>query len=237
MPETTTAHMSSEDRTQAEAYYHFMVASILEQEGNLDQAMSEYERAFTLDPKSAETAYSLAVLSLRKGRVDQSVQYAQKAVELQPDKTAAHMLLAGIYASRKKYDEAIAAYRSVIAIDPKQEEAYLYLGSLFASLKRYDDAIATFRTAEKVNPSSVMSPYYQGRIYLEQQMYDQAELGVIKNNARRRLRVLDSLDTADRLTEAVAAFAKRTGRRPQNLEALREARKTCLAGRRAARRW
>jgi hypothetical protein len=41
MPETTTARVGSEDRAQAEAYYHFMVASIAEQEGNFDKAMSE----------------------------------------------------------------------------------------------------------------------------------------------------------------------------------------------------
>ncbi len=119
MPDTTMERASSEDRTQADAYYHFMVASMLEQEGNLDKAMSEYEQAFALDPKSAETAFSLASLSLRKGHTDQAARYAQKAIELQPDKTQALMLLAGIYTSTKKYDDAISTYRRVIAIDPK----------------------------------------------------------------------------------------------------------------------
>src|SRR5512140_1503247 len=60
MPETMTERPNSADRKQADAYYHFMVGTILEQDGNFDKAMSEYEEAFALDPKSSETALSLA---------------------------------------------------------------------------------------------------------------------------------------------------------------------------------
>jgi hypothetical protein len=56
-----------------------------------------------------------------------------------------------------------------------------------------------------------------------QQMYDQAEEGALKENARLRLRILDSLDTADALTAAVAEFQRRTGQRPGRLEMLRAA--------------
>jgi hypothetical protein len=58
---------------------------------------------------------------------------------------------------------------------------------------------------------------------LWQRMYDQADLEIVKRAARRRLKILDSLDAADRLTALVATFAKRTGRRPKRLEELREA--------------
>jgi len=56
-----------------------------------------------------------------------------------------------------------------------------------------------------------------------QQMYDQAEPGIIKENAALRLRILDSRDLADRLTELVAELARRTGRRPARLAELRSA--------------
>ena len=56
-----------------------------------------------------------------------------------------------------------------------------------------------------------------------QQMYDQAEPGIIKENAALRLRILDSRDLADRLTELVAEFERRTGRRPARLAELRSA--------------
>jgi hypothetical protein len=56
-----------------------------------------------------------------------------------------------------------------------------------------------------------------------QQMYEQAEEGIIKQNARLRLDILDSLDAVDRLTGRVAEFERRHGRRPARLAELREA--------------
>jgi hypothetical protein len=53
-----------------------------------------------------------------------------------------------------------------------------------------------------------------------QQMYEQAEPGIIKDNAALRLRILDSRDLADRLTEIVVEFERRTGRRPTRLAEL-----------------
>jgi hypothetical protein len=56
-----------------------------------------------------------------------------------------------------------------------------------------------------------------------QQMFEQAEEGIIRENARVRLQVLDSLDLADRLTAAVAEMERRRGRRPPRLAGLVEA--------------
>jgi tetratricopeptide (TPR) repeat protein len=133
MPETMTGSVGPDVRMQADAYYHFIIASTLEQEGKFDAAINEYRHR--MDPNSAEIALSLASLSLRKGELDRAERYAQKAAELQPGKTQPLMLLAGISAGRKKYDEAIAAYRKVIALDPGQEEPYIYLGSSAITLR------------------------------------------------------------------------------------------------------
>jgi len=56
-----------------------------------------------------------------------------------------------------------------------------------------------------------------------QQIYEQAEEGVLRENARARLRLLDSLDLADAVGGRVAEYERRTGRRPARLEELRAA--------------
>ncbi len=53
-----------------------------------------------------------------------------------------------------------------------------------------------------------------------QQLYEQSEEGVIKQNARERLRILDALDQADALTAKAAEFERRVGRRPRSLSEL-----------------
>jgi tetratricopeptide (TPR) repeat protein len=53
-----------------------------------------------------------------------------------------------------------------------------------------------------------------------QRMFDQAEEGILKENARIQLRILDALDMADRLGAAVAAYERSRGRRPESLAEL-----------------
>ena len=54
-----------------------------------------------------------------------------------------------------------------------------------------------------------------------QRMFDQAEEGILRENARVQLAILDSRDRADQITEAVQEFERRHGRRPHRLEELR----------------
>jgi hypothetical protein len=56
-----------------------------------------------------------------------------------------------------------------------------------------------------------------------QQMYEQAEEGIIRQNAKSRLEILDSLEVASRLQAAVAELERRSGLRPAGLEELRAA--------------
>ena len=52
-------------------------------------------------------------------------------------------------------------------------------------------------------------------------MYEQAEEGIIRENARVRLQILDSLDRGRRRSAAaVLEFERRQGRRPARLEEL-----------------
>ncbi len=56
-----------------------------------------------------------------------------------------------------------------------------------------------------------------------QRLAEHSEEGVLQDNARLRLQIYDSLDVADRLAALVAAFEKRTGRRPTSLAVLKQA--------------
>jgi hypothetical protein len=53
------------------------------------------------------------------------------------------------------------------------------------------------------------------------QIFEQAEEGVLKENARLRLQLLDSRDLADALSSRVGAYEQRLGRAPARLEELR----------------
>src|SRR5512147_2064870 len=107
MTDLAFQNVTREDRSQADAYYHFMLGDLLEQEGDYDNALKEYQAAAELDPRSAEIMLGLSSTQLHKGRIDLATEYAKKAAELAPDKTDALLMLGSIYTSRRKYEEAV----------------------------------------------------------------------------------------------------------------------------------
>lgn len=54
-------------------------------------------------------------------------------------------------------------------------------------------------------------------------LLDQSEEGVLRENARARLQILDALDTADAVAQQVREFERRHGRRPTSLNELQAA--------------
>ena len=56
-----------------------------------------------------------------------------------------------------------------------------------------------------------------------QQIFQQAEEGILRENARLRLQMLDALDQADALMALVREYEKRLGRKPATLDELRRA--------------
>ncbi len=56
-----------------------------------------------------------------------------------------------------------------------------------------------------------------------QLIYEQSEGGIMRRNARTRLRYYDALDLADHLTALATRYAQQTGRNPRRLEDLRNA--------------
>jgi hypothetical protein len=56
-----------------------------------------------------------------------------------------------------------------------------------------------------------------------QRMHDQNEEGILRENARLQLAIIDSLDLADHLAGLVDEFARRFGRRPERLRELQGA--------------
>ena len=55
------------------------------------------------------------------------------------------------------------------------------------------------------------------------EMYQQAEKGILKANAAQQLQILDALDQADTVANAVKEYEKQKGRRPGSLEELSRA--------------
>lgn len=160
----------------------------------------------TLDPR-LEVAYRYGAIFLSEpppngaGRPDEGIEMLEKGVRSLPESWRLRQDL-GFFHFLYQGD----AHRAAAVLEEAAElpGAAFWLRMLAADLLR--------RGGDR-----------QSSREMWQRMYEQAEEGIIRNNARMQLEILESRDVADRLTALVAEFEGRFGRRPEGLRELQTA--------------
>jgi tetratricopeptide (TPR) repeat protein len=145
---------------------HHNVAALLLERGQVDEAISHYEKALELRPDNRETHYHLSVALLhtslgnaltRKGRLDEALVHYRKAVELRDDFADAHTNLASLLARKGETAEAIAHYEKAIAIPPEDAPSHIRLAKLLLQLGRNNEAVAHYRRALELTKDPVVA--------------------------------------------------------------------------------
>ena len=112
---------SSVASMRPEAYYEFLRGTHLEGRGQVNEAISAFERAASLDPHAADIPAELAALYARQGNLPGARESAEAALKIDPDNVDAHRVLGGILASMVESEgeaaKSAAADTARLAID------------------------------------------------------------------------------------------------------------------------
>src|ERR1700733_8379350 len=147
----------------AKAMGAFLKAEVAMNEGDRDEALTQYEEAVKYDPHSPELRVQLATMYVRSGRLKEALEQVNHAIAEKPNDPDALLLAAGINSALGNDADAEQDYKAVLRSDPKNQEAYLYLGTLYAKREDYTNAAATFNKLIDADPSSFLGYYYAGR--------------------------------------------------------------------------
>jgi serine/threonine protein kinase/Flp pilus assembly protein TadD len=136
---------------------HINLGAVLDEKGQVDEAIACFRQAIELDPKQAGARNNLGVALDRKGQVDEAIACYRKAIALDPKYARAHINL-GLALSRKgQADEAIACFRKAVAGDPKYAVAHTGLGNALRDKGQVDEAIACYHKALALDPKYVVA--------------------------------------------------------------------------------
>lgn len=153
---TETLWQHALDVTTDNDVAHYNVAAFLLRRGQVDDAISHYEKALNVRPHEGETHYhlsrallhaSLANALAKRGRLDEALDHYRKAVELRDDFADAHSNLASLLAKKGETAEAIAHYEKAVALPPEDASSHIGLARLLDQLGRKEEAIAHYDRA------------------------------------------------------------------------------------------
>ena len=165
------------------AMYYANLGTILATQSKLDEAMQQFRRALSINPRDV-----LALFNLGRAHFDQddnmeAKDLYERLVDVTPDDPIAWFQLAKVYAKLElrnvsdlhTIDAAIAAYRRVLELDPHNLEAAFALMEIHMNMRRPDEAILVLEAAVQNNPDEPLAYYNLISTYEKTKRFTEAD--------------------------------------------------------------
>lgn len=147
-------HTPSE-REQLGSESRYDLGVLAQQQGRLQEAFTEYERAVELNPDNADAHHALGILlHLAFNRPQEAIKHYEKAIDVRPTFSEAKSNLGNVYLSLNRYDDAIRLYKEALN-DMLYPTPYIAQNNLGWALYKKGDkaqALQNIKAAVTTNP-------------------------------------------------------------------------------------
>jgi protein O-GlcNAc transferase len=131
------------------------LGAILQEKGQLDDAITYYQKALQLNPNHAVAFYNLASAYHKKGQSEKAIIYYQKVLQL--DQNAfAYNNLGTILQEKGELNEAITCYKNALKLNPDYDNAYTNLGSALLETGQLNEAEFYYRRVIQRRPNNLV---------------------------------------------------------------------------------
>jgi tetratricopeptide (TPR) repeat protein len=124
---------------------YFLAGVVEESDGKVATAVTAYEKAQQIQPKSPEPLTALVRLELTRKQPERAMARLDAAIAADSTLLAAHNLRGELLTAQGKFSDAAAAFESAIHNAPQWWMPYRGLAIGHAAQKQFDAAIATLR--------------------------------------------------------------------------------------------
>jgi len=138
---------------------HHNLGIALFKEGQIDEAIGQYQEALRLKSDDAQAHYDLGAALAVKGRTDEAIGQFQEALELKPDYAEAHSNLGIALTKEGQLDPAIVQFQEALHLQPDNAEFHYNLGAALGMKGRMDEAIGQFQEALRLKPDYAAAHY------------------------------------------------------------------------------
>ena len=153
------AGVSVEEQKEADFHYKMGVAHM--NEGNVQTAFVELQKAFQIDQNNKELLNALGLIYLQLGEIGQAKKFFLNAVSIDSGFSDAHHNLGVTYINARQWDSAIDSFKKALANPLYQtpEKSYYWLGIAYDRAGQFDPAIGAFKDSLKRSPRFTIAYY------------------------------------------------------------------------------
>jgi tetratricopeptide (TPR) repeat protein len=154
--------------------YYLTRGKIYQKQGNLNEALNEYNEAISLEPENAESLYCRGDVLGDIQQFDEALLDLNKAILLKHNYGDAILLRGEIYEKKHSYDDALLDYDTVIGIEPYRIKAYEGRGNIFRKTNQLEKALLDYNFAIGLDPENVDVLNNRGNTYADLGLYNEA---------------------------------------------------------------
>ncbi len=158
---------SSETLSIDKTVYHFNLGVYYQKQGNIANAIKEYEAVLLLDPNNAEAHNNLGVIYREQNELDRAAEHYQFVVSLNPGMEEAHNNLGVIYYIKGNFREAGAEYRKALELNPGNLKSLINVGLVYKSQGQTQKAIEVMEDVLKEDTFQTEAHYNLAILYEE----------------------------------------------------------------------
>ncbi len=160
---------------------HNNLGTVLEEDGNLKEAILHYSKAVRIKPNYGDAHHNLGIALTRQGKFTEALNHYWQALRLDPDNAEIHLSLANALAERGKLQDAANHYSMALRLNPDHAIAHNNLGLIYTEQGKLKEAIFHFSQALRIKPSHADAHYNmaialtkQGRLQEATRHYSEA---------------------------------------------------------------
>jgi tetratricopeptide (TPR) repeat protein len=133
---------------------HYNLGLLLDQKGDVGEAIAHLRMALDLQPDFADGYNALANALIKQEEVAEAIVQYQKALDLQPDFAKARFNLGNALIKQGVLAQAIAQYRMALKLRPNDVNIQINLANALFTQGHLDEAVAQYRQALSIAPDN-----------------------------------------------------------------------------------
>lgn len=186
---------------------HNNLAAALQTDGQIDEAIAEYQEAVRICPACVPAHSSLADALLSQGKTEEARDQYAEAVRYEPDSPTYHLNLGIALQKLGRNSEAVAEFKEAIRLKPDYAKAHGSLGNSLVQMGETDDAIAEYREVLRIDPGDEIAKRNLEAVQSHRNSPNM-RAGAAPDSAQGHHLAGLALAKAGRMDEAVAEYEK-----------------------------
>ncbi|MFL5345655.1 MAG: tetratricopeptide repeat protein [Hyalangium sp.] len=189
--------------------------------GQLDEAITELEKAKEEDPRSTTIPITLGAVFYEKGDMAGAEKNLSLALTREPSNHEALYYLAMVKSKRAEYTGAVEQMKLAVEKAPNRADYHYALGDIYRKDERYSEAIEEWKKVIELDPKNADAYEALGRVYLDTGKIDDSikslEAALTVDPKRKRVlgAIGDAFFSAGRWDEAIKRYEKALKEAPE----------------------